>query len=250
MNENDTIKKCGILGVEVACLNMNMLLDFLLKKIDSLKGKYICVTNVHTLVTSYDDKNYCKVQNDAILVLPDGGPVAKECRKRGFSETMRTTGPDFLNEMLKISHIYGFKHFFYGSTKETLNKMQSVIREKYINVNIVGMYSPPFKELTKNEDIGIINMINKSGADFLWVGLGAPKQEFFMGKHKDKINSLMIGVGAAFDYLSGNIKRAPKWMQNMNLEWLYRLMQDPIRLFNRYLYTNIKFLVLTKVFKQ
>ena len=250
MNYKNEIRKCNILGVNVSCLNMKTLLEYIKGNLDKIKGKYICVTNVHTLVTSYDDEKYRNVQNGAILVLPDGGPVAKECRKRGYTETERTTGPDFLNEVLKVSGRHHYKHFFYGSTEETLTKLKKSIDDKYNNVDIVGMYSPPFRKLTKEEDESIIKMINESKADFLWVGLGAPKQEIFMAEHKDKINSLMVGVGAAFDYVAGNIKRAPKWMQKMNLEWLYRLMQDPIRLFNRYLYTNTKFIVLANILKK
>ena len=245
-----TIRKCNILGVNVSCLNMNRLLDFIKNNLESIKGKYICVTNVHTLVTSYDDKNYRNIQNGAVLVLPDGGPVVKECRNRGYIETERTTGPDFLNEILKVSCKHGYKHFFYGSTEETLKKMKEIINYKYKDVNIVGIYSPPFRKLTCEEDEDIIKMINDSKADFLWVGLGAPKQEIFMADHKDKINSLMVGVGAAFDYVAGNIKRAPRWIQKMNLEWLYRLMQDPIRLFNRYFYTNTKFIINANILKK
>lgn len=105
------------------------------------------------------------------------------------------------------------------------------------------MYSPPFRILTEDEDKKIINEINTKSPDFLWVGLGAPKQELWMYEHKNKVNSLMIGVGAGFDYLAGNIKRAPKWMQIVGFEWLYRLIQDPKRLFKRYLVTNLKFLI-------
>lgn len=244
------IKKCNILGVNVSCLNMKLLIDYIKDNLQKIKGKYICVTNVHTLVTAYDDKVYRNIQNNALLVLPDGGPVAEECKKRGFIETERTTGPDFLNEILKISGKYGYKHFFYGSTEETLTKMKQKICENYDNVKIVGLYSPPFRKLTQDEDSNIIKMINESNADFVWVGLGAPKQEIFMADHQSKINSLMVGVGAAFDYLAGSIKRAPKWMQKMNLEWFYRLVQDPVRLFSRYLYTNTKFIVYAKILRK
>lgn len=244
------IKKCNILGVNVSCLNMSTLLDYIKENLEKIKGKYICVTNVHTLITAYDNEEYRNIQNDAVLVLPDGGPVAKECQKRGFLETERTTGPDFLNEILKISDEYGYRHFFYGSTEETLKKLKSNIEKNYNNVNIVGTYSPPFRDLTKEEDNAVINMINESLADFLWVGLGAPKQEVFMASHKDRIKSLMVGVGAGFDYIAGNIKRAPLWMQKCNLEWLYRLIQDPIRLFSRYLYTNTKFILLANILKK
>ena len=247
MNNQDNqynIPKCCILGVNIAAINMKWLLDFIVKNIKKLSGKYICVSNVHTTVMSYEDESYKNIQNSAILALPDGGPLSSVGRKRGFKEMQRTTGPDFMEEILKISVEKGYKHYFYGSTDETLNQMKEVLAKKYPGLNIVGMYSPPFRALTPEEDAEIINKINDSNPDFVWVGLGAPKQEIWMYNHQDKIKGLMIGVGAAFDFHAGNIKRAPKWMQNCNLEWFYRLMQQPKKLFSRYIKTNFKFIKL------
>ena len=247
MNNQDNqynIPKCCILGVNIAAINMKWLLDFIVKNIKKLSGKYICVSNVHTTVMSYEDESYKNIQNSAILALPDGGPLSSVRRKRGFKEMQRTTGPDFMEEILKISVEKGYKHYFYGSTDETLNQMKEVLAKKYPGLNIVGMYSPPFRALTPEEDAEIINKINDSNPDFVWVGLGAPKQEIWMYNHQDKIKGLMIGVGAAFDFHAGNIKRAPKWMQNCNLEWFYRLMQQPKKLFSRYFKTNFKFIKL------
>ena len=247
MNNQDNqynIPKCCILGVNIAAINMKWLLDFIEKNIKKLSGEYICVSNVHTTVMSYEDESYKNIQNSAILALPDGGPLSSVGRKRGFKEMQRTTGPDFMEEILKISVEKGYKHYFYGSTDETLNQMKEVLAKKYPGLNIVGMYSPPFRALTPEEDAEIINKINDSNPDFVWVGLGAPKQEIWMYNHQDKIKGLMIGVGAAFDFHAGNIKRAPKWMQNCNLEWFYRLMQQPKKLFSRYFKTNFKFIKL------
>ena len=236
-------KTCKILGVNIADVNMSKLLDLIASNLNDIKGEYICVSNVHTTVMAYDNKDYLNVQNSSILSIPDGGPLSSVGRKRGFPEMKRTTGPDLLDEILKISVKNNYKHYFYGSTDETLYKLKSVIKDKYGDVNVVGMYSPPFRKLTEEEDKEIIDKINNTKPDFVWVGLGAPKQENWMYDHKGKIDGLMIGVGAAFDYLAGNIKRAPKWMQKLNLEWLYRLLQDPVRLFTRYLYTNFKFII-------
>ena len=237
------IRMCRILGVHIAAVNMQTLLEFITKNIKIIQGQYICVSNVHTTVMAFDNKDYLNVQNNSILSIPDGGPLSSVGRKRGYIEMQRTTGPDLLDEILKISAEKKYKHYFYGSTNETLDKLQNEIKKKYGDVFIVGKYSPPFRTLTKEEDIQIVDNINKANPDFVWVGLGAPKQENWMYEHQNKVNALMIGVGAAFDYLAGNIKRAPMWMQKLNLEWLYRLMQDPVRLFSRYLYTNIKFII-------
>ena len=237
------IKTCKILGVNIAAVNMNLLLKFITTNLDKMKGKYICVSNVHTTVMAYDNKDYLNVQNHSILSIPDGGPLSNVGRKRGYNEMERTTGPDLLDEVLKISADKKYRHYFYGSTNKTLDKLQNVVKKKYGDVYIVGKYSPPFRTLTQEEDLQIVDNINKANPDFVWVGLGAPKQENWMYEHQNKVNALMIGVGAAFDYLAGNIMRAPKWMQKLNLEWLYRLMQDPLRLFSRYLYTNTKFII-------
>lgn len=237
------IKTCKILGVNIAAVNMNSLLKFITTNLDKLKGEYICVSNVHTTVMAFDNREYLNVQNNSILSIPDGGPLSSVGRKRGYNEMERTTGPDLLDEVLKISADKKYRHYFYGSTNETLDKLQNEIKKKYGDVYIVGKYSPPFRKLTKEEDLQIVDNINKANPDFVWVGLGAPKQEKWMYEHKNNVNALMIGVGAAFDYLAGNIKRAPMWMQKLNLEWLYRLIQDPVRLFSRYLYTNIKFII-------
>ena len=247
---NTSFRKCNVLGVNIACVNMPLFLDFTQNNIKGLKNEYICATNVHTVITAYDDEQYKKVQNTAVAALPDGGPIASYCIKKGFSETKRTTGPDFMGEILKLGLKENYKHFFYGSTKETLTKLKTQLENDYKGINIVGMYSPPFRKLTDEEDKDIIKMINDASPDFVWIGLGAPKQEIFMYEHKVKIKSLMVGVGAAFDFFAGNIKRAPAWMQKLNLEWLYRLLQDPKRLFARYLYTNTKFIFLTKILRK
>lgn len=236
------IPTCNIMGVNIATINMDWLLEFTKKYISDLKGEYMCVSNVHTTVMSYDDENYKNVQNSAIMAIPDGGPLSSVGRKRGHKKMDRTTGPSYMKEIFDISEEKGYTHYFYGSTDETLKKLSENLKKDYPNIKIAGMYSPPFREITKQEDMDIINKINITNPDFVWVGLGAPKQEIWMYNHKDKINGFMVGVGAGFDYFAGNIKRAPVWMQKSNLEWLYRLMQDPKRLFKRYFYTNTKFI--------
>ena len=233
---------CNIMGVNLAAINMPWLIDFTKKYIKELSGDYLCVSNVHTTVMSYDDKAYCAVQNGGIMAIPDGGPLSSVGRKRGFSKMERTTGPDYLKEVLKISAEEGYRHYFYGSTEETLGKLRKVLEEEYPGVQIAGMYSPPFRVLSDEENCNIVQMINEADADFVWIGLGAPKQEKWMAEHQGEIKGFMAGVGAAFDYLAGNIERAPMWMQKANLEWLYRLLQEPKRLFKRYFYTNTKFI--------
>lgn len=224
--------------------NMKETLEIIERDLKNIKGNYICVSNVHTTVMSYENEKYRKIQNESFMSLPDGRPLSILQKLNGYKDAKRVTGPDLMEEIFNISEEKGYTHYFYGSTEDTLKKLKEQLNKKYPKLNIVGMYSPPFRLLSEDEDKKIINEINIKSPDFLWVGLGAPKQEIWMYEHKNKINSLMIGVGAGFDYLAGNIKRAPWWMQNMGLEWLYRLMQDPKRLFKRYFTTNLKFLYL------
>ncbi|MBE6877571.1 MAG: WecB/TagA/CpsF family glycosyltransferase [Ruminococcaceae bacterium] len=230
------------MGVNIAAINMDWLIDFTVDNIDELSGNYLCVSNVHTTVMSYEDKDYCDIQNGAIMAIPDGGPLSSVGRNRGFADMSRTTGPDYMAEIFRISEEYGYRHYFYGSTEETLKKLEIKLKNKYPSIQISGMYSPPFRKLSEEEDNAIVQVINNSNADFIWIGLGAPKQEIWMANHKEKLNGFMVGVGAGFDYFADNIKRAPVWMQKLNLEWFYRLMQEPKRLFKRYFVTNTKFI--------
>lgn len=240
--DKSLIPTCNILRVNIAAINMRWLLDFTEKHIKDLSGDYLCVSNVHTTVMSWEDNAYCKVQNDGIMAIPDGGPLSYVGRKRGHTKMERVTGPDYVGEILKVSVQKGYKHYFYGSTEETLDKLYKNLIENYLGIQIAGMYSPPFRLLTDEEDEDIIKEINEKNSDFVWIGLGAPKQENWMAAHQGKINGFMVGVGAGFDYFAGNIERAPEWMQKSNLEWLYRLIQDPKRLFKRYFHTNTKFI--------
>ena len=237
-----TILVCPILGVDIAAVNMDQVLAFTHRHIKDLSGDYICVSNVHTTVTAYHDPSYAAVQNGAVMAIPDGGPLSSIGRKRGFEQMERVTGPSYMEEILKTSSQYGYRHFFYGSSKETTDRMVKAIETRFPGVIIAGVYNPPFRPLTEEEDKAVIQMITDAKPDFVWVGLGAPKQEIWMAQHQYKIPGLMVGVGAAFDYLAGNIQRAPEWMQKANLEWFYRLCQDPKRLFKRYFVTNTDFI--------
>lgn len=241
------MKFCNILGLNVAVTNMKETVNYIEKNIGELKGKYICITNVHTTVMAYEDEKYKDIQNNAALILPDGNPLSSLSRRKGFKEAERVTGPDLMGEIFKLSEDKGYKHYFYGSTEETLKQLNVKLLEKYPNIKIVGMYSPPFKQNVELESEEKLNEINKLNPDFLWIGLGAPKQEIWMSLHENNINGLMIGVGAGFDYFADKIKRAPKWMQRCSLEWLYRLMQEPRRLFKRYFITNSKFIYLSTI---
>lgn len=240
--DKSAIPICNIMGVDIAAIDMQWLVDYVDDNIHALSGDYICVSNVHTTVTAYEDPEYLKVQNGGIMAIPDGGPLSSVGQKRGFKNMKRTTGPSMMEEIFKISAEKGYRHYFYGSTDETLEKLYATLIDAYPGIKIAGMYSPPFRPMTEEEDKAIVERINETEPDFVWVGLGAPKQEKWMAAHQGRVSGLMIGVGAGFDYHAGNIDRAPEWMQKSNLEWVYRLLQDPRRLFGRYWHTNTKFI--------
>ena len=241
-SQSNAIATCNIMGVEIAAVDMPRLLDFTTNNIRELSGDYMCAANVHTTVTAWEDENYRNVQNGAVLAVPDGAPLCCLGRLRGFREMKRTAGPDYMQKIFELSPRYGFHHYFYGSSEETLEKMRKKIEKEYPQLCVAGMYSPPYCEQTDEEKRRDIDRINAAAADFVWVALGAPKQELWMAEHQGKVKGFMVGVGAAFDFFAGNIKRAPKWMQVCCLEWLYRMAQDPGRLAARYWHSNIRFL--------
>lgn len=247
MQQNAQFDTCKILGVQIAAVDMQKTLELLQKNLAAWQGEYICVSNVHTTVTAYDDQNYRAVQNGAVMALPDGGPLSAYARAHGYAQARRVTGPDLMREVLKKSEETGWKHYFYGSTPETLEMLKKKLAERYPGAQVVGMVSPPFRTLTPEEEAEAMENIRRADPDFIWVGLGAPKQERWMAAHRGQLPGIMLGVGAAFDYEAGNIKRAPQWMQRCSLEWFYRLMQDPMRLLPRYFKTNLRYLWLTKI---
>ncbi len=238
------MEKCKILGVEVDVTNLDRAMDVISSNIDLLRGNYICVSNVHTLVMSYENENYRNIQNTGFMVLPDGRPLSVVSRLKGHHNAERVAGPDLMGKIFATPDSGSCRHYFYGSTEETLISLKKELNVNYPELVVAGMYSPPFRELTFDEDNEIIKKINETNPDIVWVGLGAPKQELWMKDHAGKIGGLMIGVGAGFDYFAGNINRAPGWMQKLSLEWFYRLIQDPGRLWKRYLVFNTKFIFL------
>ena len=233
---------CRILGTNINVTNMHDTVDYLTSHRDELRGRYICVSNCHTTVVAYKDADYQRIQNGAAMALPDGKPLSLVSKIRGHYTAERVTGPDVMTEIFKRSETEGYTHYFYGSSQHTIDCLRKELLKKYPHLKIVGMVAPPFRELTKAEDEEAVARINEVHPDFVWIGLGAPKQEIWMAEHEGRINSLMLGVGAGFDFHAGTVKRAPIWVQEAYMEWLYRLFQNPKRLFKRYFETNIEFI--------
>lgn len=239
MTEN--LKYHSILGTKINVTDMDKTVRYIDAHLEELKSHYICVSNVHTTVTAYRDPEYRAVQNGAAMNIPDGKPLSIVQHLSGEKEAGRVPGPDLMPELFRLSEEKGYRHYFYGSTQETLDALKDRLSEKYPEMKIVGMYSPPFRSMTEEEDREAVERINAAKPDFIWVGLGAPKQEKWMANHEGRVCGVMLGVGAGFDFHAGTVKRAPKWMQEVCMEWLYRIGQDPKRLLIRYLDTNFSF---------
>jgi len=231
-----------VFGIKYVVARTEEAVLHVLAHIKDLSGKYICFSNVHTSVMGKENVEYRDVLNNSAFTFPDGNPIAKLQQKAGYIGAERVAGPDFMEHMFRDTTDGSVAHYFYGASEDTIEKLRDNLLKKYPGINIAGMYSPPFRPLSEEEDNADVEMINKSGADIVWIGLGAPKQEKWMLAHKDRINGVMMGVGAGFDFHAGTIKRAPRWIQKIGFEWLYRLFQDPERLFKRYVVTNTKFI--------
>jgi len=238
-----------VLGVKYTVSNIAEAVFYVRNHLEKLSGKYICFSNVHTTVMAHDRSDVLEAENSSALTFPDGAPIARLLKHDTDVNALRMAGPDFMEEMLISSMDGKTSHYFYGSSEETLKALKQNIEAKYKGVVVKGYYSPPFRTLSEEEKKADIDMINAADADIIWIGLGAPKQELWMLEHKDKFRGVMVGVGAAFDFHAGTIKRAPKWMQMLSLEWLYRLMQNPGRLFKRYFVTNLRFIYLAMLKK-
>ncbi len=207
------------------------------------ESRYVCICNVHSVVTASQDAEFGRVVREADMATPDGAPVAWMMRKLGHAGQQRINGPDLMWKYCEQVQSSDESVFFYGSTEETLEILKAKLLAAFPRLKIAGVISPPFRKLTAEEDDAIVAQINASGAGTVWVSLGCPKQEMWMAAHRGRINAVMVGVGAAFDYHAGTIKRAPKWMQNNGLEWFYRLVSEPRRLWKRYLVTNTLFVI-------
>lgn len=207
------------------------------------RSRYICICNVHSVVMSSWDNEFGRVVNAADMATPDGAPVAWMLRRLGFAGQQRINGPDLMWKYCEQAQARGESVFFYGSTTATLNDLRVRLMQVFPRLMVTGMVSPPFRPLSAEEDTAMVERINDSGAGVVFVSLGCPKQEIWMAEHRGRVNAVMIGVGAAFDYHAGIIKRAPVWMQNAGLEWLHRLVSEPRRLWKRYLVTNTFFVL-------
>ncbi len=249
----DDHKRFDILGVRVSAIDLAQACAIIDGFIAHKKKAYVCVAPVSTIISCQEDKEYCRVVNEADMVTPDGMPVVWFARMKGHRNVGRTYGPDLMLAMCEEGLAKGYKHYFYGGMEESSRRLEERLRAQFPGIVVAGRQAPPFRDLSPREEQEAIEKINQAEPDILWIGLGSPKQDFWMGRNRGKLNaSILIGVGAAFDFLSGKKPQAPRWMQRSGLEWLFRLCCEPRRLWRRYLIGNTKFiyLVIKDIFRQ
>lgn len=231
-----------VVGSKIDVLDWNQAVQQISQWSRRHESRVVCVCNVHSVVTARKDIAFAKVIRESDMATPDGAPVSWMLNRLGARNQQRINGPDLMWKYCAHAALTGDSIYLYGGSVDTLAKLQNRLNGAYPDLQIVGAYSPPFRPLTEAEDVAVVEAINLSGAGVVWVGLGCPKQEIWMHEHRGKINAVMIGVGAAFDYHAGTIQRAPLWMQRNGLEWLHRLVSEPRRLWKRYLVTNSLFI--------
>ncbi|WP_353475859.1 WecB/TagA/CpsF family glycosyltransferase (plasmid) [Salipiger sp. H15] len=221
-----------LLGVRVSVLNLATAVARILDMVREGRRGYVCVAGAHGLVDSQSNALLKAAFNRADLVTPDGMPLVWELRRRGHQDAGRVYGPDLMLALFG----QGLRHYIYGATDRTLELLQARLRERFPEAEIVGAYAPPFRPLTETEETLVAARINAARPDIVWVGIGAPKQECWMARMRDRLDApVLIGVGAAFDFHAGLQRQAPAWMQRRGFEWAFRLSVEPRRLWRRYL---------------
>lgn len=241
------ISRVSVIGAHYSILQRQDAVDFLLKHALSGGGGYICVSNVHTTMTGVFNRFYRNILNSSLLTVPDGVPLVWAMRSMGAPGQDRLRGPTLMRDLVNQGRRVGAKHYLIGGSPRALASLKETLLENYPGAEIVGVESPPFRpleDISAEEWVAQAERINASGAQFVWVGLGAPKQERWMWQQRNSVKGVMFGVGAAFDLIPGLIPEAPAAMQKLGLEWLYRFFREPRRLWKRYIFNNPAFLVL------
>lgn len=240
------ILRVNILGVGISAITLQQAVDQVAYWVDNQERQYVCVCTVHTLMECRRDERMRRAVNQAGLATPDGMPLVWLSRWwQKQVQVERVYGPDLLLALCQSSIERGYAHYFYGGAAGVPELLAQNLLGRFPGLKIAGAYSPPFRPLSPAEDAQIIEQINQAAPDVVWVGLGTPKQDLWMAAHRDPLTApVLIGVGAAFDFYTGRIPQAPRWMQRNGLEWLFRLWQEPRRLWQRYLVYNPLFVVL------
>ena len=236
--------RVNVLGVGISVLNLRTALAAIAAAVRERRKGYICVTGVHGVMEAQADPAFKQILNAAFLCTPDGMPMVWAGKLAGHREMGRVYGPDLMLAVCAWSETSGAKHFFYGGADGVAERLAQKLREKFPKLQVAGTFTPPFRALNAAEETRLAAQIAAAAPDIFWVGLSTPKQEKFMAEFLPRLDAtLMVGVGAAFDFHSGRVRQAPRWMQRGGLEWLYRLGCEPRRLAGRYLRNNPRFVL-------
>jgi N-acetylglucosaminyldiphosphoundecaprenol N-acetyl-beta-D-mannosaminyltransferase len=235
--------RCNVLGVGISAVNLDSAAQIINGWIANRQQNYVCITGVHGVMESQQDQTLRAIHNRAGMVTPDGMPMVWLNRLAGNKHVSRVYGPDLMLKICGEGVARGTRHFFYGGGDGVADLLANKLTARFPGLDVVGTFCPPFRKMTPAEDQAVVAQINAARPDIVWVGLSTPKQEFWMSQHLGQISApVMIGVGAAFDFHAGLKKQAPRWMQRSGMEWFYRLMTEPRRLWKRYLRNNPLFL--------
>jgi N-acetylglucosaminyldiphosphoundecaprenol N-acetyl-beta-D-mannosaminyltransferase len=238
------IKRVNVLGVGISVLNLRTALAAVAEAVRTRRKGYICVTGVHGVMEAQEDAEFKRILNGAFLCTPDGMPMVWAGKLNGHRDMSRVYGPDLMLEVCAWSETSGCKHFFYGGAEGVAELLAQKLKGNFPELRVVGTFTPPFRKLNAEEESALQAQLRAVQPDILWVGLSTPKQEKFMAEYLPKLDvTLMVGVGAAFDFHSGRVRQAPRWMQRSGLEWFHRLCSEPRRLGRRYLRNNPLFVL-------
>ena len=237
-------ERVNVLGVGISVLNLRTALAAMIEAIQTGRKGYICVTGVHGVMEAQEDAGFKNILNGAFLCTPDGMPMVWAGKLNGHREMSRVYGPDLMLDVCAWSEQSGCRHFFYGGGEGVAERLVERLQARFPKLQVAGTFTPPFRPLQPAEEKALQEQIHAARPDILWVGLSTPKQEKFMVEYLPKLDvTLMAGVGAAFDFHSGRVRQAPRWMQRSGLEWFYRLCSEPRRLARRYLRNNPLFVL-------
>lgn len=236
-------QRANVLGVRISAVNLAIAVGLAEKWIAHGNPGYVCVTGVHGVMEAYSDSEFRRILNCAIITLPDGMPMSWVGHLQGFRDMDRVFGPDFMSAMCRLSVERGYRNFLYGGQPGVAALLSKSLQTKFPGLQIVGTYTPPFRDLTLEEEQELADQVHRSRPHIFWVGLSTPKQDRFMAQYFKQLQvPLLVGVGAAFDYHTGRLHDSPDWVKRSGLQWLHRLLQEPRRLWRRYLSTNPAFL--------
>jgi len=236
-------ERVNIIGTGVSAITLDATVQTILGWRQRAERNAVSTCTAHTLVEAQRDRSLRERINRATIATPDGMPLVWLCRAAGHPDVTRVYGPDLMLALCEAGCSSGLRHYFYGGAEGVPEMLAAELTRRFPDLQVAGTLSPPYRPLTAQEDAAIVEQINATRPDVVWVGLGTPKQDFWVADHRGKVNAAaLIAVGAAFDFHSGRVKQAPRWIQRSGLEWLYRLIQEPRRLWKRYLVDNIIFL--------